>query len=580
VALAIEKTKWDKRNILLLLVNIVPLAVLILSTNPESWTQFTILLGRKQFGTLLPFMAIWGFAIIAILVAAFHTKIWVRIFWGTLIAASTAATWGYYQVSGSQLNVLDMMSLWNERHEANRATEFYGHQMLLAAGMFALWLVLFAMPTPTFGVRLRKWISWASLVPVLPIAMIATVFWFKNGATYIPMPSQFNSLSLASLLAIKVTTRESQERQSVSWQPLTPTGSSKPNNIIYLVDESLRGDYIDLTPGNVFTPKFAALADKFVNFGPAVSGGNCSNYSNALLRFGVSRKDIVASANTNATLFEYAKRAGFRTVFIDAQARNITDGNFLQNFMTMKEKSDIDAFYAIRDLPSYATDEELARIVAVELKSEKPVFIYANKNGAHFPYDDSYPASDSLNHPTMTESDRDTQAARVASYHNAISWSVDRFMAGLFAQADLSATTMIYTSDHGQRLQPAQLTHCQVENPDPRMGLVPLMVYTSDPAIRAKFEKGVALSRGKASHFQIAPTLYNLMGYAPADIAKSYDESLFDGTSRPPEMTTGDIFGVFSKHVNVTPVDLSKSYMEPDAINNVVADKPVLPPEG
>ena len=162
------------------------------------------------------------------------------------------------------------------------------------------------------------------------------------------------------------------------------------------------------TPGNPYTPRFAGLADKFVNFGPAASTGNCSSYSNVLLRYGVSRQDITGGVNKNPSLWEYAKRSGYRTVFIDAQAGNISNAGLMQNFMTMQEKSQIDGFYAIRDIPGAEADGKLADIITKELAGDKPVFIYANKNGAHFPYDHAYPAEAGIFHPTMGESGVDS----------------------------------------------------------------------------------------------------------------------------------------------------------------------------
>jgi hypothetical protein len=44
------------------------------------------------------------------------------------------------------------------------------------------------------------------------MVMIAGVYWHKNGSTYIPMPSQFNSVSLGSLLALKISTQQLTER--------------------------------------------------------------------------------------------------------------------------------------------------------------------------------------------------------------------------------------------------------------------------------------------------------------------------------------------------------------------------------
>ena len=97
------------------------------------------------------------------------------------------------------------------------------------------------------------------------------------------------------------------------------------------------------------------------------------------------------------------------------------------------------------------------------------------------------------------------------------------------------------------------------------MGLVPLMVYTSDPSLRAQFRNGAKQLTGKASQFQIAPTLLQLMGYRPEDIATVYDESLLTGSNRAPAFTSGDVFGLFSSTVRSTPIDLSADYLEPEA---------------
>jgi glucan phosphoethanolaminetransferase (alkaline phosphatase superfamily) len=541
---------------------ILAVMALVLTTNPESWAHITLLAGRGQWGTFVPLILIWGVSIAALVVTAIHHSTWMRVIWGLIIAAASAATWGYYWASHSQLSMLDVMSLWNSRHEASRAASFYASAIWWALVLFVAWFAIFALPAPKWQGAFRKILNWAGLLPALPIVMIAGVYWHKNGSTYIPMPSQFNSISLGSLLAVKITTQKIPERQTVAWQPHASLG---PKNIVMLMDESLRADYLDFTPGNPYTPHLPALADKFVNYGLAASGGDCSNYSNALVRFGASRMDIVASSNSNATLFDYAKKAGYRTVYIDAQARNITDGNLIQNYMTLKEKAAIDGFYPINDVDSSQADSELADIIAKELKGPGPVFIYANKNGSHFPYDEAYPASAARFHPTQSESATDTVRARIASYRNAVAWSVDQFLDSFFAKVDLSSATVIYTGDHGQRFVPGQLTHCQVEDPDPHSAVVPILVYTSDSALRARFEAGAANLRVKASHFQIAPTLYQLMGYAASDIAKSYDENLFDGTAREPAFTSGDIFGMFDNSVSVHPIDLTKSYLEPEA---------------
>ena len=103
--------------------------------------------------------------------------------------------------------------------------------------------------------------------------------------------------------------------------PSTPSNpTARVPHIVMLVDESIRADFLELTPGSLHTPELARLRANFIDYGPSASGGNCSHYSNALLRFGASRRDTIKTVRTNPTLWEYAKKAGYRTVFIDAQA--------------------------------------------------------------------------------------------------------------------------------------------------------------------------------------------------------------------------------------------------------------------
>jgi glucan phosphoethanolaminetransferase (alkaline phosphatase superfamily) len=538
---------------------IIALLVFVALTNPGAWDEVLLLWGRKQFATLIPFLIIWAFTLVALVVVSLHPKFLWRAFWAVLIAASTASGMAYFWISHTQISVFDIFAGWNAAHEAGRAASFYAQETNAALALFFASIAVFIWPTGTHAAQLKGIWKKIGFLPAVPIAMMAGMIFLKNGQFYGTLPNQFAPISMAGLLAGKVAFHQVPERKHVAW-PVD--ANAKKQNLVLLVDESIRADYIDLTPGNRFTPEFAKLADKFVNFGPASSAGNCSNYSNALLRFGASREDISGSVNTNPTLFEYAKTAGYRTVFIDAQARALTLGSDMQNFMTLEERGYIDKFYLMRDEEVVNADEALGKIIAEELKAGKPVFIYANKNGAHFPYDQSYPATSAIFHPTMTEAGVDSQIARIAAYRNGIAWSVDRFMKNLFAETNFDHTTLIYTSDHGQELDPGHLTHCLAEKPDPKMNIVPLMVHTSDPLLLQQFQHGAAILQNQANHFQIAPTLYALMGYAPADIAKHYDESLLLGSKRSSQTTSGDVFAMFGGQVNWNDVDLTKNYLE------------------
>ncbi|HZD91335.1 MAG TPA: sulfatase-like hydrolase/transferase, partial [Pseudolabrys sp.] len=404
--------------------------------------------------------------------------------------------------------------------------------------------------------------------------------------------TQFEPLSVGVVLGTKVAAHPLPKRHKVrlAWKgPFTPhvqTASATAGTqmadatpikrIVMMIDESVRGDYIDFKPGNPYTPELAALKAKgdIVNFGPAVSGGNCSHYSNAILRFDAKENHIGQAMLSQPTLWQFAKKAGFRTVYIDGQAGFNHNPGKLQNFMTQAEASDIDGFYALSEnIPTPQLDDHVLDFVEKEIKPDRPVLIYANKNGAHFPYDQDYPKSARLFTPTMTQvAPKDTSVGRIDSFRNAVRWSVDRIMAKLIRDTDgLRDTVIIYTSDHGQNFDPKRFTHCTVEDPNPREGLVPLFVVTGNPALKARFEKAAAESQGHGSHFAIAPTVLDLMGYDHTAVAKAYGASLLDKSTRETKFTSGDIFGLFTEKPRWHPVDLSKRYLEPDAFPRLKA---------
>jgi arylsulfatase A-like enzyme len=144
---------------------------------------------------------------------------------------------------------------------------------------------------------------------------------------------------------------------------------------------------------------------------------------------------------------------------------------------------------------------------------------------------------------------------------------VDRFFDRLFRATSLKDTVIIYTSDHGQVLRPGRLSHCSIEEPDPREALVPLFVATDDEGLRSRFGSAATLQRGQASHFSIGPTALELMGYSVADITELSTASLLPQNVRTPDatpsrFTTGDIFALFTSRTRWHDIDLHASYLE------------------
>lgn len=550
------------------------LLVLIVLTNQGFEERLRLIVAEQRLLTTTVFCLIWAISLTAVMAAAFHPSMAVRLVWAIPMAISGAAAYGYYFVQSSEFFIFDVLNFWTSRHEVHRASQFYSDAVWPSVAVFVLGTVAIAMPTafPSWaGRRVRYWSPW---LPILPILLIAGIVVFKEGKGSYALPKQFSPLSLAAIAAYKINTGSFEEREGVSMTPERPLARA----VVVVVDESIRSDFISLEPGSSVTPELARLREHWIDFSPAVSSGNCSHLSNAMLRFMADRRDLIRTVHTSPTVWQYAKRAGFRTVFIDAQAGFITVYGKLQNYMTPAETVSIDRLYKIdHTFPSHALDEELVRLVLKEIRVGDRVFIYANKNGAHFPYSNGSPNWSLPDEPQAVGVDASRSAASLHTYAKAVRWSTDRTMSRLIREADWSDATLIYTSDHGQNFSPGRLTHCSSStNVDPNEAIVPLMVAAGDAKLQGRFEEVAGRYPGHATHFAIAPTLLELMGYQPSDIAMRYEGSLLGNLSWKPQFVSDDILGLFSTRPAWHEVDpmLQKRYRSLDDLFISLAGTP------
>lgn len=134
-------------------------------------------------------------------------------------------------------------------------------------------------------------------------------------------------------------------------------------------------------------------------------------------------------------------------------------------------------------------------------------------------------------------------------------WNVGAFFDTLLRDSDLSRTTLIYTSDHGQNLHEdgssGLYTHCEPE-PVPAEGVVPLVVIEGRNASGIDWQRDLARNHDKSSHYMIFPTLLALMGYDRAAAAARYGQPL-DAPSNDP----GTFNILFNARLHREPVWLS-----------------------
>ena len=329
--------------------------------------------------------------------------------------------------------------------------------------------------------------------------------------------------------------------------------TSKYQNIILIVDESIGGKYLSINGYNKeTTPYLKSIKNQYINLGLASSTANCSASSNILLMSGIQLNELPDNANNvlkKPNIFQYAKKAGYTTHYISGQSIN----NRLQNYMSKFDLQYIDDFsqpkeeYRHKKIP----EEEVVLATKKALKGSAKNFIYIVKHGAHFQWEKSYPQSEQYFFPTLGSKDAlslEKKSEALNSYLNAIRYNVDLFFKEFLNKVNClerDDTLIIYTSDHGQSIleQGRIATHCDSTNPPLSQGIVPLLIFhPKDDTLIGNFN----FKQNIYSHYEIVPSIKKLMGY------EVEAETFFDvkENNYTQKFVSGDIFGRTSLEFN------------------------------
>ena len=383
-----------------------------------------------------------------------------------------------------------------------------------------------------------------AVAPLAGVAMLSAILFVRGGDGARGLPAPFTPLAYFSLLTYEMGTGLTYTREAVAIPLASPP---RRRDIVLIVDESVLGSYLDINNrGGVrsgLLDRRPGIAVR--NFGHAASITNCSVGSNVTLRYGGTRDDYHRINATMPSIWAYARRAGLRTVYIDAQGI----GGMQHNLMDDREHAEIDLFIQFDDVRVRDRDMAAADRIAALLRDDRADFILVNKVGAHFPVHDKYPDSYMRYRPALPRgffediSDtgsrdgfgggaEDWRRYRNA-YRNTLTWNVGAFFDRLLSNADLSRATLIYTSDHGQDLhergEPGVTTHCSSEPVDEE-GLVPLAIIEGAGSPSLDWERSLAVNRNRSSHYNIFPTLLVLMGYEVEAVRARYGHSLAEET--------------------------------------------------
>lgn len=479
---------------------------------------------------------------VALLLTAYIRQTFIRHLFALTLFVSAVFFDVYTRVTADYLTYSSFVSLVYSGGFIQEAA--YQYREAIIQGLLNGLLLLFgiglkprhAIPVPN-ALRIA-----ASLCGVL---LLSAVLFVRAGEGARGLPIMYTPLAYLNLFGYEALHNTVGPREPVT---LARNGPAVGHDIVLIIDESISGNYLDINaPFGVHSNlKQARPGVEIFNYGYAASIANCSADTNITLRYGGTRADYMRINSTLPSIWQYAKKAGLRTVYIDAQR---TGGN-LQNLMNDAERKDIDEFVQF-DQTSVRDRDMAAAAKLIELLNDgKPQLVLINKVGAHFPVHDKYPDAFMAYRPTLPRG-QFTEVADTGerpgfngqpddwvlyrnAYKNTVLWNVGEFFSRVFAQANLNNALLIYTSDHGQDLHergnPGLNTHCGGD-PVEEEGLVPLVVIQGDQLQTLDWSAQLAANKDRSSHYNIFPTLLQLMGYDLPGIEAVYGKPLSVATA-------------------------------------------------
>jgi len=326
-----------------------------------------------------------------------------------------------------------------------------------------------------------------------------------------------------------------------------PAISASPpdKNIVFIVDESIRGDHLSLNGYmRPTTPYLEALQSQglLYNWRDSASGATASTNSNTLLLTGVYQLPDEAQQTRKApTIFAYAKAMGYHTIYLDLQ----------MNRRWLMSESDfklVDEWHTVQEFLAggeYQVDMIAAQWLYDKLRAAPGNFVWINKAGAHFPYLERIPPGDATWQPVLTDGRYypADQVRLVNTYDNILNYNLEHFFRALARPETLKNTTFIYTSDHGQTLSEHGETWPQT-GPTRNEARAPILIIQAAPLN--------VDTRYKASHQNLFATLLDMMGLPQEYRRYPYAVSLLKATaslSRPRYYVVGDLTSRLRGHL-------------------------------
>jgi glucan phosphoethanolaminetransferase (alkaline phosphatase superfamily) len=414
--------------------------------------------------------------------------------------------------------------------EQQRIAAFVSYWNILALVpclVFVVLLILsFRRPRLSFRASLLAFISLFAVVIVLNISIWTFAPRFYVMDSIVPSFGASDRSLFGYLFTKYFTYLEPREPVQTLEQSVGPQ-----DNVVVILDESVRSDHLSINGyTRPTTPYLEELASsgKLKNYGTAVSLSTRSLETLRMFITGLTHNDVnelTDKVDRASTIFQYAKAAGYKTIYFDGQVNNFWAGR-------PDDLKFIDDFYNADRInpthePEWDNDRKIAETVRSLLTNSTGNFVFVFKFGDHTAYSNDFPAdsaiwlpsSNSVDYPAMASD----HALLINTYDNAVHFNLETFFRTLLPDQTLfENTTIIYTSDHGQTLSEngESFSH---GGESLNEALVPMFVIGDH---LDHFD-----SRYLASHENIFPTLLDLMRYPVESRSHNYGLSLLNATA-------------------------------------------------
>ena len=357
-------------------------------------------------------------------------------------------------------------------------------------------LILFSFRFTEKGGRSLRKVFLVMLMGLLTIYTSTLII--KGAPALVGFPKGFSYIFAS--LSIKLNSLISPINHKQIEELTSPVTNDKFNNIIVVIDESVEySKYLEVKKQWQKENNRLLGEGNFVDFGLTFSGANCSAPSNYVIRKATFESDGETLLMSQVpSLFEIAKQKGYSVTYIDNQ--HVLEDPTIRNYIDDKEASLVAQVYSPRQ-PEYVRDLASIEIIGRILKNTRKNFIFVNKVGAHFPYENTIDPQYRTNN-------------RLQNYSISLQRNSIQFLDELSKSLTVD-TVLFYTSDHGQNLF-SKATHCNTGNDiSPKEYFVPFVIATGNSELlnSLKVSKNLFSKEGKhLTHLHFSESIRNLLG--------------------------------------------------------------------